>query len=92
RPLTEAQKEYAANDVLYLFELTDRLAARLQQQGRQAVGQLKQVQHIVSGVFLLGLGKRALQPVRFLLALVYLKAQLARNEAAQRDVVVFESQ
>ena len=34
RPLTEAQKEYAANDVLYLFELTDRLAARLQQQGR----------------------------------------------------------
>ena len=34
RPLTEAQKEYAANDVLYLFELTDRLAARLQQQDR----------------------------------------------------------
>ncbi|TVT40579.1 hypothetical protein FNT36_13995 [Hymenobacter setariae] len=34
RPLTEAQKEYAANDVLYLFELTDRLAARLQEQGR----------------------------------------------------------
>jgi len=34
RPLTEAQKEYAANDVLYLFELTDRLATRLQQQGR----------------------------------------------------------
>lgn len=29
RPLTEAQKEYAANDVLYLFELTDRLSARL---------------------------------------------------------------
>jgi ribonuclease D len=34
RPLTEAQKEYAANDVLYLFELTDRLAVRLQEQGR----------------------------------------------------------
>lgn len=34
RPLTEAQKEYAANDVRYLFELTDRLATRLQQQGR----------------------------------------------------------
>jgi ribonuclease D len=34
RPLTEAQKEYAANDVLYLFELTDRLTARLQEQGR----------------------------------------------------------
>ena len=34
RPLTEAQKEYAANDVLYLFELTDRLAARLAEQGR----------------------------------------------------------
>jgi len=34
RPLTEAQKEYAANDVLYLFELTDRLSARLQELGR----------------------------------------------------------
>ncbi|MGI4739519.1 MAG: ribonuclease D [Janthinobacterium lividum] len=34
RPLTEAQKEYAANDVLYLFELTDRLTVRLQEQGR----------------------------------------------------------
>ena len=34
RPLTDAQKEYAANDVLYLFELTDRLTARLQEQGR----------------------------------------------------------
>jgi len=34
RPLTEAQKEYAANDVLYLFELTDRLTIRLQEQGR----------------------------------------------------------
>ena len=34
RPLTEAQKEYAANDVLYLFELTDRLAARLAELGR----------------------------------------------------------
>ncbi|OGX89824.1 ribonuclease D [Hymenobacter coccineus] len=34
RPLTEAQKEYAANDVLYLFELTDRLAARLADMGR----------------------------------------------------------
>ncbi len=34
RPLTEAQKEYAANDVLYLFELTDRLATRLADMGR----------------------------------------------------------
>ncbi|MDQ2770775.1 MAG: HRDC domain-containing protein [Bacteroidota bacterium] len=34
RPLTEAQKEYAANDVLYLFELTDRLSARLDELGR----------------------------------------------------------
>ena len=34
RPLTEAQKEYAANDVLYLFELTDRLRARLEELGR----------------------------------------------------------
>ena len=34
RPLTEAQKEYAANDVLYLFELTDRLTTRLREQGR----------------------------------------------------------
>ena len=34
RPLTEAQKEYAANDVLYLFELTDRLSARLNELGR----------------------------------------------------------
>jgi len=34
RPLTDAQKEYAANDVLYLFELTDRLAARLAELGR----------------------------------------------------------
>ncbi|AWM33223.1 ribonuclease D [Hymenobacter nivis] len=34
RPLTEAQKEYAANDVLYLFELTDRLADRLADMGR----------------------------------------------------------
>ena len=34
RPLTEAQKEYAANDVLYLFELTDRLSARLLELGR----------------------------------------------------------
>ncbi|QIX60695.1 hypothetical protein HER32_05710 [Hymenobacter sp. BT18] len=34
RPLTEAQKLYAANDVLYLFELTDRLAARLESLGR----------------------------------------------------------
>ena len=39
RPLTEAQKEYAANDVLYLFELTDRLAARLAEQGRAQWGQ-----------------------------------------------------
>ena len=34
RPLTEAQKEYAANDVIYLFQLTDRLAERLREQGR----------------------------------------------------------
>lgn len=34
RPLTEAQKEYAANDVIYLFQLTDRLAERLRAQGR----------------------------------------------------------
>jgi len=34
RPLTEAQKEYAANDVLYLFELTDKLTARLAELGR----------------------------------------------------------
>ena len=34
RPLTEAQQEYAANDVLYLFELTDRLSARLAELGR----------------------------------------------------------
>ena len=34
RPLTEAQKEYAANDVLFLFELTDRLGARLAELGR----------------------------------------------------------
>ena len=34
RPLTEGQKEYAANDVLYLFELTDRLSARLVELGR----------------------------------------------------------
>lgn len=34
RPLTDAQKEYAANDVLYLFELTDRLAGRLAELGR----------------------------------------------------------
>ena len=34
RPLTEAQMEYAANDVLYLFELTDRLSARLAELGR----------------------------------------------------------
>ena len=34
RPLTEAQKEYAANDVRYLFELTDRLSARLDELGR----------------------------------------------------------
>jgi len=34
RPLTEAQKEYAANDVLYLFELTDKLTARLAELNR----------------------------------------------------------
>ena len=34
RPLTDAQQEYAANDVLYLFELTDRLSARLAELGR----------------------------------------------------------
>ncbi len=36
RPLTEAQKQYAANDVLYLFELTDRLDAKLAELGRTA--------------------------------------------------------
>ncbi|NVO29887.1 ribonuclease D [Hymenobacter lapidiphilus] len=36
RPLTEAQKQYAANDVLYLFELTDRLSAKLAALGRTA--------------------------------------------------------
>ena len=36
RPLTEAQKQYAANDVLYLFELTDRLDAKLAALGRTA--------------------------------------------------------
>ncbi|UOQ72059.1 ribonuclease D [Hymenobacter cellulosilyticus] len=34
RPLTEAQKVYAANDVLYLFELADRLKAKLDELGR----------------------------------------------------------
>ncbi|AHJ98732.1 hypothetical protein Hsw_3137 [Hymenobacter swuensis DY53] len=34
RPLTEGQKHYAANDVLYLFELTDRLQAKLAALGR----------------------------------------------------------
>ncbi|UYZ63293.1 ribonuclease D [Hymenobacter weizhouensis] len=36
RPLTEAQMHYAANDVLYLFELTDRLSAKLAALGRTA--------------------------------------------------------
>ncbi len=34
RPLTEAQKEYAANDVIYLFDITDKLVARLAALGR----------------------------------------------------------
>ncbi|SHI57760.1 ribonuclease D [Hymenobacter daecheongensis DSM 21074] len=34
RPLTEAQKVYAANDVLYLFELTDKLREKLAALGR----------------------------------------------------------
>ncbi|OON69158.1 ribonuclease D [Hymenobacter sp. CRA2] len=34
RPLTEAQKIYAANDVLYLLELADRLTAKLADLGR----------------------------------------------------------
>ena len=34
RPLTEAQKLYAANDVLYLFELSGRLTAKLATLGR----------------------------------------------------------
>ncbi|MBC6990481.1 MULTISPECIES: ribonuclease D [Hymenobacter] len=34
RPLTEAQKLYAANDVLYLFELADRLSEKLAALGR----------------------------------------------------------
>ncbi|MET4106488.1 HRDC domain-containing protein [Hymenobacter sp. UYP22] len=36
RPLTDAQMQYAANDVLYLFELTDRLQAKLAALGRTA--------------------------------------------------------
>ncbi|RYU79956.1 ribonuclease D [Hymenobacter persicinus] len=34
RPLTEAQKVYAANDVLYLFELADKLREKLAALGR----------------------------------------------------------
>lgn len=34
RPLTEAQKEYAANDVIYLFDITDKLTAQLTALGR----------------------------------------------------------
>ncbi|GAB3835108.1 ribonuclease D [Hymenobacter jeollabukensis] len=34
RPLTEAQKIYAANDVLYLLELADRLIVKLEALGR----------------------------------------------------------
>ncbi|QHJ09291.1 ribonuclease D [Hymenobacter busanensis] len=34
RPLSEAQLEYAANDVIYLFELAERLTARLESLGR----------------------------------------------------------
>ncbi|GAA3999426.1 hypothetical protein GCM10022408_07980 [Hymenobacter fastidiosus] len=34
RPLTEAQRLYAANDVLYLFELTDKLRDKLAALGR----------------------------------------------------------
>ncbi|TGE16232.1 ribonuclease D [Hymenobacter elongatus] len=34
RPLTEAQKVYAANDVFYLFELADRLRVKLAELGR----------------------------------------------------------
>ncbi|GAA3949367.1 ribonuclease D [Hymenobacter algoricola] len=36
RPLTEAQKVYAANDVLYLFELADKLRDKLAALGRTA--------------------------------------------------------
>ncbi len=35
RPLTESQLEYAANDVIYLFELKDRLEAKLTVLNRQ---------------------------------------------------------
>ncbi|AYA35618.1 hypothetical protein D3Y59_00245 [Hymenobacter oligotrophus] len=38
RPLTEAQKQYAANDVLYLLELADRLADKLAELGRTQWG------------------------------------------------------
>lgn len=34
RPLSDMQLDYAANDVIYLLELRDRLTERLQQQGR----------------------------------------------------------
>ena len=37
--LTDAQKEYAASDVLYLHRLKDELAARLEREGRTALAQ-----------------------------------------------------
>jgi ribonuclease D len=36
RPLTEAQREYAASDVAYLLEVHDRLASQLAERGRAA--------------------------------------------------------
>jgi len=37
--LTDAQKEYAASDVLYLHRLMEELSARLEREGRTALAQ-----------------------------------------------------